>query len=153
MRAVTNPIRFGGVTPRKPRHRWTFTHSEKYGVVTFCKDCGIVRDEEKVKRGRTYAKYGKNAELAVARQYGGRKVGHAGGPTDVMGTNTKTQVKTTRRAVPVMWRNEFAKLDREMDGRLPRLLLRFVRVGSAPDDYFVVRGKDWVAWYGKDGDE
>ena len=35
--------------------------------------------------------------------------------------------------------------------RHSRLLLRFVMgPGQPPEDYFVVRGSDWLAWHGKD---
>jgi hypothetical protein len=107
-------------------------------------------DEAKARQGKTVRNYGNRAELAVAREYGGRKVGHAQGPTDVVGKTTKTQLKTTRRPAPLMWSREFAKLESERDGRLPRLLLRFVRPGNAPDDYFVVRGSDWLEYIGRD---
>lgn len=113
--------------------------------------CGAIQDPAASRRGRTVRNYGNRAELDVARKYGGRKVGHAQGPTDVQGKTRKVQVKTTRRAVPAMWRNEFAKLDSERDGRLAILLLRFVRAGSlGPDDYFVIRAKDFIEWYGRD---
>ena len=153
-----NPVRFGGVTPRKLRHRWVpagpnDVHGYAHGVI-YCADCLVLRNVELAMRGKQSRNYGNRAELAVAKQYGGRKVGHAQGPTDIMGTTTKTQLKTTRRAPPLMWLREFAKLDSERDGRLPRLLLRFVRPGPlGPDDYFIVRGRDWLAWWGKDGDE
>ena len=141
-----NPIRFGGVTKRPHRHAW-IVRSE---AGTWCASCGKQQDASS-RRGKQARSYGNRAELSVAREYGGRKVGHAQGPTDVQGTNIKTQVKTTRRPAPQMWSREFAKLDREKDGRLPRLLLRFVRPGNAgPDDYFVVRGADWLEWFGKD---
>ena len=87
----------------------------------------------------------------MARTYGGRKVGHAQGPTDVVGKTRKVQVKTTRRSVPAMWRNEFAKLESERDGRLAVLLLRFIQAGNlGPDDYIVIRGRYFLEWYGAD---
>lgn len=130
-------------TPRRHRHVWK-------GVVCWC---GAIRNDAKSRRGRQVRNYGNRAELDVARKYGGRKVGHAQGPTDVQGKTRKIQLKTTRRAVPAMWRNEFAKLESERDGRLAILLLRFVRPGSlGPDDYFVIRAADFIEWYGKDGE-
>jgi hypothetical protein len=145
-----NPIRYGGVTPRPHRHRWISTGMPPVPPLVVCADCGK-GDDGSAKRGKQSRNYGNRAELAVAKQYGGRKVGHAQGPTDIMGTTTKTQLKTTRRAPPLMWLREFAKLDSERDGRLPRLLLRFVRPGNlGPDDYFVVRGRDWLEWFGRD---
>ena len=142
-----NPIRYG--SPAKPHPNRPHRYDLNDGAGWYC-PCGKRQDVAKIRAGKQARSYGNRAELAVAREYGGRKVGHAQGPTDVVGTNIKTQVKTTRRPAPQMWSREFAKLDREKDGRLPRLLLRFVRVGSAPDDYFVVRGADWIEWFGKD---
>lgn len=131
--------------PRRP-HNYSLNDGDGW----YC-PCGKRRDDAAIRRGKQSRNYGNRAELAASRQYGGRKVGHAQGPTDVVGVNTKTQVKTRRGFAPAMWRTEFAKLDIEQDGRLPRLLLRFVRPGNlGPDDYFVVRGSDWIDWFGRD---
>ena len=44
-----------------------------------------------------------------------------------------------------------AALDTQHDGRLPRLIERYLPgQGIAPDDYIVIRGADWLAWYGRD---
>lgn len=139
------------ITRRRPphRHRWTPAH---LGPVV-CVGCQLLLTdyEARQRKGRQVRNYGNRAELAAANQYGGRKVGHAQGPTDIVGVTTKTQLKTRRGEAPAMWRSEFAKLDVERDGRLPRLLLRFVRPGNAgPDDYFVIRGRDYLEWFGKD---
>jgi hypothetical protein len=145
-----NLQRIGGHTKRRHRHAYGFVLTPEGRQYDPCA-CGHERNDAKIRQGRTSRSYGNRAELAVARQYGGRKVGHAQGPTDVVGVTTKTQVKTTRRPAPQMWSREFAKLDSERDGRLPRLLLRFVRPGNAgPDDYFVVRGSDWLEHLGRD---
>jgi len=113
----------------------------------------IVRDEARSRRGRQSRNYGNRAELDVARRYGGRKVGHAQGPTDVQGVTRKMQVKTSRRGVPPMWAREFAKLESEADGRLAVLVLRFVRAGNlGPEDYFVIKADEFMAWYGRDGE-
>jgi hypothetical protein len=146
---MTNTIRFGSITPRKHRHAYGGVLTPQGFRYDACR-CGKERNEAKIRAGKQARNYGNRAELAVAKQYGGRKVGHAQGPTDVVGVNTKTQIKTRRSEAPAMWRVEFAKLDSERDGRLPRLLLRFVQSGVAPDDYFVVRGSDWLEWFGRD---
>ena len=150
-------------TKRQHRHVWSSlwrTSVQPDGSVTERDDlaplewrcrCGAIKDEARSKRGRQMRNYGNRAELDVARTYGGRKVGHAQGPTDVQGATRKVQVKTTRRTVPVMWRDEFAKLESERDGRLAILLLRFLRPGNlGPDDYLVIRGRDFLEWYGQD---
>jgi hypothetical protein len=138
------------ITVRSGKHRHVYDVDLLGGDPHSCR-CGAIQDPAAVRRGRSVRSYGNRAELAVAREYGGRKVGHAQGPTDVVGKTRKVQVKTTRRSVPAMWRNEFAKLESERDGRLAVLLLRFIRPGAAgPDDYIVIRGRDFIDWYGKD---
>jgi hypothetical protein len=138
------------VTTRTSKHRHVYDVDLLGGDPHSCR-CGAIQDPAASRRGRTVRSYGNRAELSVARTYGGRKVGHAQGPTDVVGKTRKVQVKTTRRAVPAMWRNEFAKLESERDGRLAILLLRFVQAGNlGPDDYIVIRGRDFLEWYGAD---
>ena len=139
------------ISAGKHRHIYDLPTITVSGLPGIACRCGALYDPAASRRGRTVRSYGNRAELAVAREYGGRKVGHAQGPTDVVGKTRKVQVKTTRRSVPAMWRNEFAKLESERDGRLAVLLLRFVRPGAlGPDDYIVIRGKDFIDWYGKD---
>lgn len=142
-------------TARPRRHRHVYTVKVDMGPdgpeTRFVCLCGAIQDPAASRRGRTVRNYGNRAELAVAKTYGGRKVGHAQGPTDVVGKTRKVQVKTARRRPPAMWRNEFAKLDSERDGRLAILLLRFIQPGNlGPDDYIVIRGKDFIEWYGRD---
>jgi hypothetical protein len=144
-----------GASPRRHRHRWVLWTEDVFGMLGrySCERCGIRRDEAASRRGRQSRNYGNRAELDVARRYGGRKVGHAQGPSDVQGVTRKIQVKTSRRGVPPMWRREFAKLESEADGRLAVLVLRFVRAGNlGPEDYFVVKADDFIAWYGRDGE-
>jgi len=145
-----------GAKPKRHRHVYDQTRyaADNYGraidLPPQCR-CGAIQDPAASRRGKQVRNYGNRAELDVARTYGGRKVGHAQGPTDVVGKTRKFQVKTTRRRVPVMWRDEFAKLESERDGRLAILLLRFVQPGNlGPDDYIVIRGRDFIEWYGKD---
>ena len=115
-----------------------------------CGRCGHVLDEKRQRRGRQSRNYGNRAELAVARKYGGQKVGHAGGPVDVRGKDFNTQVKTHRRLPPGEWTKAFAKLEASRE-RIPRLLLRFVMgAGVAPQDYFVFRADDFLDWFGRD---
>lgn len=117
-----------------------------------CDSCGHVSDATRGRRGKQSRNYGNRAELAVARTYGGTKIGHAGGPVDVRGTDWNTQVKTHRRKPPTEWVKAFGAMNANLE-RMPRLLLRFVLgPGQQPDDYFVVRGSDWLAWHGKDGE-
>lgn len=128
--------------PRKcaRRHQW---------VLDVCARCGIVRDEQRSRRGRQSRNYGNRAELQASRKYGGVKVGHAGGPVDIRGKDFATQVKTHRRLPPIEWTKAFAAMSQ--DNRCPRLLLRFVQgAGKPPLDYFVFPADDWLDWFGRD---
>ena len=109
------------------------------------------RQGEASRRGRNNRSRGNRAELAVARKYGGEKTGPLGGPEDIRGAEWRTQVKTHQGLPPVRWRKVFAALDTQHDGRLPRLIERYLPgQGIAADDYIVVRGSDWLAWFGRD---
>jgi hypothetical protein len=106
--------------------------------------------EARQKRGRNNRSRGNRSELDVARTYGGEKVGPLGLPEDIRGKLWRTQVKVSQREAPPMWRAEFAKLAGQRDGRTPRLILRFARQGVKSEDYIVVRGSDWLDWFGRD---
>lgn len=142
-------------TPRRHRHVWEprWQNLDNAGteiIVTACKLCPAIRDEVKARRGKNSRDYGNRAELAVARKYGGVKVGHAGGPVDVRGAEFNVQVKTHRRPPPAEWRKAFGGMNANLE-RIPRLLLRFVQAGGQPpDDYFVIRADDWLRWFGRD---
>lgn len=137
--------------PRKcRRHRWNPEVIRDGAFIRACERCGKPYDETLVRRGRQSRNYGNRAELAVARKYGGTKVGHAGGPVDVRGAEFNVQVKTHRRLPPAEWRKAFGGMSASLE-RIPRLLLRFLPgPGLPPDDYFVIRADDWLRWYGKD---
>lgn len=133
----------------KHSHQWII-----YPDRTECHTCGKVQDIEATRRGRNNRARGGRAELAVAREYGGEKVGPLGLGEDIRGKQWATQVKVSRRTPPPMWLREFAKLANRSDGRTPRLILRFTRQGGLPtgrtEDFVVIRGKDFLDWYGKD---
>lgn len=135
------------------RDRRTLVSHPAEGVTVeeaVCGRCGQTIDPVRARRGKQSRNYGNRAELAVARTYGGEKIGHAGGPVDVRGVDFNVQVKTHRRLPPAEWRKAFQAMSASNE-RIPRLLLRFVLGGGLPpDDYFVIRGSDWLAWFGKD---
>lgn len=112
--------------------------------------CGKVEDPTASRRGRNNRKRGGRAELDIARTYGGQKVGPLGLPEDIRGKSWSTQVKVSQRAAPTMWTTEFGKLDGATDGRTPRLILRYTRPSVGSEDFVVVRGADWLAWFGRD---
>lgn len=116
-----------------------------------CGKCGREIDPEAISRGRRSRARGNGHELKAARLYGGEKTGPLGGPEDIRGAEYRTQVKTMQRSAPIQWRTVFAKLDTQTDARTPRLLLRFLAGPGIPaDDYFVVRGRDWLDRFDRD---
>ena len=103
------------------------------------------------RRGRNNRSRGNRAELAVARRYGGEKTGPLQQAEDIRGRDWRTQVKTHQGLPPARWRKVFAALDTQHDSRLPRLIERYLPgQGIAADDYIVIRGADWLAWFGRD---
>jgi hypothetical protein len=151
--APIEPPSLTGATGRKcSRHQW-YLADGGFGIppAYVCRSCNVIRDEARAKRGRQSRNYGNRAELAVARKYGGTKIGHAGGPVDVRGKDFATQVKTHRRKPPIEWTKSFAGMSN--DTRCPRLLLRFVQgPGLLPLDYFVFPADEFLAWFGRDED-
>lgn len=138
------------------RHKWAVTvhWDDRLGNVAdgtqHCLVCQVLRDPVRSRRGKTARNYGNRAELKVARTYGGTKVGHHGGPVDVRGRDFATQVRTKRRRPPTEWK---AALGAMSGGtRCPRMLIRFVQPGG-PEDYFVFRAEDFLAWFGRDDEE
>lgn len=133
---------------RKPVHRHAWIIDPAGTAVCF--NCGKVQDVAATRRGRNNRARGGRAELAVSRMYGGEKVGPLGLGEDIRGKTWATQVKVSQRTPPPMWLREFAKLANRSDGRTPRLILRFTRQGIKAEDFVVIRGKDFLDWYGKD---
>jgi len=137
--------------PKCRRHEWAaFTGLDNQpGYV--CTSCGTIKDAAASRRGRNNRSRGNRAELAVARRYGGEKTGPLQQAEDIRGRDWRTQVKTHQGRPPARWRKVFAALDTQHDGRLPRLIERYLPgQGIAADDYIVVRGSDWLAWFGRD---
>lgn len=128
--------------PKCKRHRW---------AGDFCERCGQRLNPVTVRRGRNNRARGNRAELAVARRYGGEKTGPLQQAEDIRGAEWRTQVKTHRGLPPLRWRKVFAALDTQHDVRLPRLIERYLPgQGISADDYVIVRGSDWLAWFGRD---
>jgi hypothetical protein len=112
--------------------------------------CGAVEDEVRTRRNRNNRSRGSRAELAVAREYGGEKVGPLNLPEDVRGKSWRTQVKVTQRPVPAMWAKSFRGMDSHKDERTARIIIRHTRPGAGHEDFVIVRGKDWLDWFGRD---
>lgn len=141
---------------KRHEHRWTdnigpaeFNLSDPTEL-SYCVICKLSRYdyEARQRRGRNNRSRGNRSELDIARTYGGEKVGPLGLPEDIRGKQWATQVKVSQRTPPPMWLREFAKLS--TGSRTPRLILRFSRQGVKPEDFIVIRGSDWLDWFGKD---
>ena len=116
-----------------------------------CKRCGRVRDDSSSRRGRNNRKRGNSHELAIARRYGGDKVGPLGLPEDIRGARWISQVKTHQGTPPARWTAIFSAMDASKGQRVPRLILRYLRgPGQKPLDFIVVRGDDWLEEFGRD---
>jgi hypothetical protein len=111
-----------------------------------CTRCGTTVTRERQRQGRTVRQYGIRAELDAARKYGGVKT-NDGGPVDIEGADWDTQMRTRRREPPKEWVKVFAAMPGR---RLRRMLIRFVRPGHPPEDYYIVPSADWLSWYGRD---
>jgi hypothetical protein len=147
------------ITERKHRrHKWSVIfqawddeNGDHYRKIWGpCEGCGKPYVEAAVKRGKSSRRLGNDGERRSEKRYGFVKVGEFGGITDLQGKTTKVQQKTSRMAAPVKWKGIFAQLEQVADGRMPAILLSFVRPGVPSDDYFIVRGRDWLDWRGRD---
>jgi hypothetical protein len=150
------PPTFTEVTERKcRRHRWVLM--ESWGTDGFngplefrCSFCGKPKDEARSRRGKSSRRLGNDGERRSEKRYGWRKTGEFGGIDDLVGTMHVVQQKTSRRLAPVAWKGIFARLDERAAGRVPLILLSFVRAGVDTEDFVIVRGKDWLALHGRD---
>jgi hypothetical protein len=118
-----------------------------------CTRCGHLRNETLTRRGRSSRRLGSDGERRSEKRYGWRKVGEFGGIDDLQGKLMIVQQKTTRAAPPAKWKGIFARLDERAGGRVPAILLSFVRAGVDTEDFMLVRGRDWLALHGKDEPE
>jgi hypothetical protein len=124
----------GAAPPRKCRHTvWErIVATDASGEPTIlpkpgpwrCANCGKLKDEAAVRRGRSSLRAGKDAERAIAKAYpGGRRTGQYGGPDDVVvGDLFVVQSKAGAAWFAERYWNELAKLPRT-GGRIPTLVV------------------------------
>ncbi len=124
-------------------HHYTRATVDGTDVGHVCSRCGRQRDETAARRNRGNRRRGDRHELAIARRYGGRKIGKLGGPVDIEGTWAAAQVKSHTGDVPARLADPFAKLATVADGRVPVLIERWTRQGAEPIDFVVLRGADF----------
>ena len=137
--------------PRKcRRHVWNPEVIIDGEFVRACERCGRPYDETRARRGKSSRRLGHDGERRSEKRYGWRKVGEFGGITDLEGTLAVVQQKTSRRAPPLRWKSIFAALEGRAGGRIPLVLLSFVKAGVDTEDFIVIRGRDWLALHGRD---
>ena len=160
--APTQGPTFSGAAGRKCR-RHDFSVIEHLPVMTedggfirvpaiACSRCGTIRDEAKARRGKSARRLGNDGERRSEKRYGWRKTGEFGGIDDLVGSLAIVQQKTTRAAPPATWKGIFARLDERAAGRVPLILLSYVKAGVDTEDFIVLRGRDWLALHGKDSE-
>lgn len=104
------------------RHLWELWHEvDGDGDGHRCARCGVWRDDTRSRRGKSARRRGNDYERDVAARLGGVKVGHHGGPADVVTPLLAVQVKV-RGAYPSWMQAELDKLPRT-GGRIPTLVV------------------------------
>jgi hypothetical protein len=142
--------------PRKcRRHEWlreiVVASGDGTSLVRFvCRRCGKPKDEGLARRGKSSRRLGNDGERRSEKRYGWAKVGEFGGITDLQGTLAIVQQKTSRRAPPPAWMSIFRALEARAGGRIPLILLSFVKQGVDTEDFIVIRGRDWIQLHGLD---
>lgn len=135
------------------RHEWVIGWLVDGSTGYFCRLCQRVRDDTRSRRGKSSRRLGGDQERRAEKRYGWTKIGERGEKTDLRGRLFKVQSKASRRQPPALIRDTFAGLDATKDGRVPLLLLTFVRPGVPADDYIVIRGSDWLDLHGRDEED
>jgi hypothetical protein len=106
------------------RHDWARTEVRLLDewVEDFrCIRCGAIRDLSRSVRGKSARRRGNDYERELAARLGGTKVGHHGGPEDVVTSRLVIQSKV-RAAFPEWMWSELVKLPRA-GGRTPVLVV------------------------------
>ena len=105
------PTFSGAVGKRCRRHEWVWTPflqpSVSEPTVYGCAHCGTLRDEAKARRGKSATRQGKDAERQIASDTGGVRVGHHGGPVDVLApVPRRFAIQSKRVVAPTAARTE-----------------------------------------------
>jgi hypothetical protein len=135
----------GGSTRKCRRHDWV----TYLGAEPSCTRCGAIRDDARVRRGKSARRLGGDQERAFEREHGPTKIGERGDPVDHIGRLGKYQVKSTRGEVPARLRR-IARMDGLYGDRTPILVERFVHAGRKTETFLTVRLADWQAIHGRD---
>lgn len=108
-------------TTRTAKHRHVYDVDLFGGDPMTCA-CGAIQDPARSRRGKSSLRAGKDAERAIAKAYGGNRVGQYGGIEDVVvGDLFVVQSKAGGWFTERYW-SELAKLPRA-GGRIPTLVV------------------------------
>lgn len=140
--------------PRRcSRHRWEPTDRQTHTIhgapvtVWACGRCGRARDEAASRQGRRSVSRSKREERAIATRYGGRRVGHLGGPEDVVSSLFAVQSKAGTGWWSKRYADELDKLPRAA-GRLPMLVVSNGEPGALVRRYVVMDERDFRDLHG-----
>jgi hypothetical protein len=143
------------------RHQWVIalradlspSGSALQTMDTACRRCGAVKDPIVSRRGKNSDKRGKAAELTVARELGGRKVGPMGYPWDVeMPGYARLGVK--KLATPPSLRfiaAELARIALAPGPEMPGFV--WVEPGRGGERLIIFRAKDFAERHGTPVDD
>lgn len=126
--------------PKKHAHWFVnTTDGVTLGLPRSCDLCGLWEDEylARQKRGRTSLRAGKDGERAIAKAYGGERVGQYGGASDVVVGELFSVQSKVGWFSERFW-NELQKLPRT-GGRIPTLIVSDRPGSGKPTRRLVIR--------------
>jgi hypothetical protein len=113
-----------------------------------CRRCGVLRDPEKARRGRTNRSRGNAIEREVGKLLGLRRVGQFGGPDDLSGELFAVQVKSGGSFPERLW--TWLRAVPTNAGQTPLLVVTDAPgPGHRRRAVVVVALEDWIALHGE----
>jgi hypothetical protein len=144
------PTSVSTVSPRPcRRHQWVESASAMgEPIPPYCRTCGHPKDAVRSRAGRNNRKRGNAAELDVAREVGGRKVGPLGHPWDVeMPGYARLQVKKLKAPPSLRFiAAELARIARAPGEEMPGFA--WVEPGRGGERLIVFRLADFAERHG-----
>lgn len=132
--------------PRCSRHPRDKRVRHEDGTVT-CNRCGATLDPARMKAGKAAVARSKREERHLAKDHGGVRTGHHGGPDDVQTGLLNVQSKAGTGWWSTRYAAELDKLPRT-GGRIPALIVSNGQPGRHVRRFVVVDYRDWRDLYG-----
>lgn len=126
------------------RHEWVAYPADDHDA---CRRCGAIYDPVASRRGRSSLARSKREERKLARDLGGRRTGHLGGPDDVQTGLLNVQSKAGTGWWSARYAAELDKLPRT-GGRIPALVVSNGQPGHLVRRFVVVDYRDFQDLYG-----